>query len=1046
MASTVVKSFLALLFVAGAASTFGPTHAAIPPQSENESEIRAVVERFFAAFQSKDMAAIAAHWAGDSKEREAPLHKLEAAFAAVGEIELKSLSVTGITLDGDKATVRVSVEITAADVKTEKPAQGFGSVRRVFHLTREGGAWKISRYLSFEEDLAARVAEATTKAERRALLDANTESFTIELDQALKAEGVRLGEQSRHSEAIDLFQLALYVAIQAGDKAGQAASLRNIGAGYALEGNYTQAVEYARKTIVVAEELSNKHLIAYELFVIGLAYYATGNYAAALDSLRESLTICEETSDKGAKADVLLEMAACYSGQSNHYEAMKYLVQGLKLAGDLGDERRQAAFLRDIGAILFKQGNTARSLEYFRRALDLAEKTKDVWKLPSILDLMGNAEHALGNFKEALECYERSLKIAQEMNSMELASDALDNIGLVRAAQKDFTGAIEYFQRSLRLDEQIGSKEKMSNAWHGIGEAYNEEGKYAEAVDAAERAITIARQVGAPDILYAGLTTAGTAYRGLNQPDRARSAFVEAIAAIERMREQEAGGEQERQSYVQAGLDSAYDGLVALLVDEHDYSEALHSAERVKARVLLDVLESGRLSVTKAMTAAEVERERKIDSDLASLNSQVIQERVSSHPERDHLAQLEAQLAKARFDREAFESGIYAVHPELRARRGQFQAATPKECGALIPDPASALLEFMVSDHQTYLFVLTKKTATQEAPDLKAYKIDIKRSDLASLTETFREEISVRDVAFNRSTAQLYDLLLRPAAGELDGKTNLVIIPDGPLWELPFQALRSGENHFLIVDHSISYAPSLTALREMTKRGPAKTGNNTPITLLAMGNPAIGAKRSSEIKEVLMDADLQPLPQAEEQVRALGSLYGKAHSAVYVGAAATEDTLKTEASKYRILHLAAHGILNDSDPMYSQIVLSREKDSPNDGLLEAWEVMNLDLKTELVVLAGCETARGRLGTGEGIIGLSWAFFVAGSTATMVSQWNVDAESTTKLMVEFHQNLRTGMSKAEALRRAEISLLKNKKYSHPFYWAPFVIIGAADPIR
>jgi CHAT domain-containing protein len=120
-----------------------------------------------------------------------------------------------------------------------------------------------------------------------------------------------------------------------------------------------------------------------------------------------------------------------------------------------------------------------------------------------------------------------------------------------------------------------------------------------------------------------------------------------------------------------------------------------------------------------------------------------------------------------------------------------------------------------------------------------------------------------------------------------------------------------------------------------------------------------------------------------------------------------------------------------------------------DGLLEAWELLNMDLKADLVVLSACETARGRVGSGEGVIGLTWALFVAGCPTTVVSQWNVESESSTELMMEFHRNLRSRFSNAHsygarssALREAAIKLLRSARFRHPFYWAGFVVIGVA----
>ena len=129
--------------------------------------------------------------------------------------------------------------------------------------------------------------------------------------------------------------------------------------------------------------------------------------------------------------------------------------------------------------------------------------------------------------------------------------------------------------------------------------------------------------------------------------------------------------------------------------------------------------------------------------------------------------------------------------------------------------------------------------------------------------------------------------------------------------------------------------------------------------------------------------------------------------------------------------------------MYSRLVLAQdENNSKEDGLLEAWEIMNLDLPAEMVVLSACETARGRVGAGEGVIGLTWSVFVAGSPTTVVSQWKVDAASTNDLMVEFHRRAMNGEGKAQALRQAMLKVLRGERWKHPFYWAGFVVVG--DP--
>jgi CHAT domain-containing protein len=249
----------------------------------------------------------------------------------------------------------------------------------------------------------------------------------------------------------------------------------------------------------------------------------------------------------------------------------------------------------------------------------------------------------------------------------------------------------------------------------------------------------------------------------------------------------------------------------------------------------------------------------------------------------------------------------------------------------------------------------------------------------------------------------------------------------------------------LIEDYAVSYAPSLTVLREMMRK---PRPNRTPDSkadslLLAFGNPTVGKQTNERVKYTLMDGGLPQLPEAEKQVRTLSELYGLSRSQVYTGAAASEDRAKAEAGRYRVLQFATHAVLNDSNPMYSYVVLAQPANNTEDGLLEAWEMMNLNLNADMVVLSACETARGRIGAGEGVIGMTWALFVAGSPSTVVSQWKVESASTTELMLEFHRNLREQKSsKAQAMQAAALKLLRRSEYQHPFYWAGFVVMGDA----
>jgi len=343
----------------------------------------------------------------------------------------------------------------------------------------------------------------------------------------------------------------------------------------------------------------------------------------------------------------------------------------------------------------------------------------------------------------------------------------------------------------------------------------------------------------------------------------------------------------------------------------------------------------------------------------------------------------------------------------------------------------------------TYLFVVTKAQG-KSGVEAQVFTLPVKQAELAKLTESFRGRLAGRDLGFRASAHQLYDLLLKPAQALLCGKSSLVIVPDDRLWELPFQALLAEGDHYVIENSAVSYAPSLTALREMQARRNGRQPGAATSSLLAFGNPVIGQATIERATLAQRNAKLAPLPEADEEVRALGRLYGATRSKVYTGAEASEDRVKAEAAQAIILHFATHATLDNASPMYSYLALA-QGDKNEDGLLEAWELMRMDLHADLAVLSACETARGRYGAGEGVIGLTWALFVAGVPSTVVSQWKVESASTRDLMLNFHRQLlapaaKAKVTKAEALRQAALKVMKNPETSHPFYWAGFVLVG------
>jgi len=973
-------------------------------QSSDEETVRALTEKYGLAITAGDIEEMRQFWNPQSPNLASRLRVYQQQFSKT-RIEFISPKVTRLEVTGDKAVSHLTTDERPLDKKTGAVLSVDDALHgycRSIEWIKSGAGWKIEREFYVHGELAARLEEAASERERDEILEKEKAFVTNSVILALSLRGNRHQVHGDFDKALRCFQLEHVVAEKIDDRGGIAEAWIDIGMLKYAQGDYEQALPLARKSLALYEAARLKRGMAFALVKLGEIYRIRGEYREAFDCVQKSLRLYEEEENRTMMAEALSLMANIYLIQNNVQQALSYLERALAIAVDLGDKIQIATFRYDVA----------------------------------------NVQNKIGNYERALEIYQDQLKQIEGYNDPGGAAVIRGQIGAVFAAQGKYDDALKYFGQALPKFEAANLKHNVAVTLIDMSGAYLAQGKYAEALPPAERALSLLHHTGGQLLISSALMHMGYCQLGLNRPLEARQSFTEAVSIIEKLRAQTAGGDEERRRYFEGGL-LAYHGLLRLLVKENQTWESLVFAERAKARVLLDALQQGRISVQKAMTTEEQEQEGRLRSELTRLNTQLTLATQSNKSDAEHISEFKTRLEKARLNYEDFQNSLYAAHPELKVQRGEASIINSDELASLLPDAASALLEYVVTDDSTYLFVVTKAQGRAEA-ETKIFTIPIKRTDLAKQIEGFRRRLAERNLGIRDSAHKLYDLLLKPAQALLSGRSSLVIVPDDRLWELPFQALIDERDRYLIERSAVSYSPSLTVLREMRARSDKRRAEAAPSTLLALGNPLIGQETVELASLTLRDEKLSPLPEAEDEVRALGRLYGARRSNVYVGAEAREDRLKAEAGQARILHFATHGVLNNAAPLYSYLALA-QGDKNEDGLLEAWELMQLDLKADLAVLSACETARGRTSAGEGVIGLTWALFVAGTPATVVSQWKVESASARDLMLGFHRQLQAPRAagkptKAESLRRAAIKMMKNPATSHPFYWAGFVLVG------
>jgi CHAT domain-containing protein/Tfp pilus assembly protein PilF len=839
--------------------------------------------------------------------------------------------------------------------------------------------------------------------------------------------------QGNYTQALEYYQRSVKFREATGNKEGIAASLNSIGIALYYQGEYTQALEYYQRSLKISEELKDSRGTASSLSKIGLVYQRQGNYIEALKCLYNSLNISEELGNKPSIADTLTSIGLVYSNNGNYIQALECYQRSLKISEKIGYKLGICATLNNIGLVYFRHGNYKQALDWIYRGLKVSEEIQDKHRIANSLDNIGNVYSIQGDYKEALEILQKSLKIFEETRDKRGISGTLNNLGFNHYKQNNYTEALGCYLRSLEINEEIGNKEGSAASLVSISKTYNSLGKYTIALEYSTRAAQLASQINTPQHLWSSLAISGSAYVALGKPDLARKAFLDSISTIEQLRLSTSGSASTQQLFLQDKL-LPYYSLISLLINKNEFSQALTYAERARARVLLDHLNSNTSDLSSYISSDELKQEERLSSDIFSINAQLSKESIKPQPDKSLLADLKGKLENARLKYETFQNDLYIAHPQLRIRKGDISIVNLDQAYSML-DISTAFLEYVVAEDATYLFVLSK--SKENRPNLKVYTIKIKSKDLEKKVTDFHQIVSTRNLAVRRPAQELYSILLKPAMKELKGIKTLCIVPDGSLWNLPFQALDDGDKW--MIDHfSIYYAPSLSVLHEMRKKRKS-TSEGTKTELLALGNPKIQGLTMEKVRSWYRDETLSDLPNAEEEVKTLGSLYGKDKSKVLIGDAAKEEVVKGEASKYRIVHFATHGILDDKSPLYSRLMLASEDGTKEDGLLEGWEIMKMKLNADMAVLAACETARGRVSAGEGMIGMSWAMFVAGVPTTVVSQWKVDSEATSKLMVEFHKNVLAKKSRAEALRQAAIKV-KNEFDIHPYYWAGFVVIG------
>lgn len=517
-------------------------------------------------------------------------------------------------------------------------------------------------------------------------------------------------------------------------------------------------------------------------------------------------------------------------------------------------------------------------------------------------------------------------------------------------------------------------------------------------------------------------------------------------------------------------------------------------SEQGRARSLLEVLADGHAEISAGVPPELIKRRGENLANQQLIGAQLTGVSIAGETAKKSVTELEAELERLAVEFESLENQIKASSPRYTSLVHS-RSLTLSEVQQQVLDDRTALLEYSLGAENSYLWVVTRQSASlfrlpagstmdQLAMDFRAQLIPprlqrrIAGIDVATGEEQRGLGLSTgtpteNTAAFSNASRALYRVAVAPAASVI-GDRRLVIVADGALNFIPFEALVTTDRgsdysslDYLVKTNEVSYAPSasvIAAMRDHKRNGgrniflvadPVFSANDSRL----QGRPAganAAATRGLGLDTAVTDvtgpttgSNSPPeLPRLAgtrieaERIAQLAKTSG-AQADMWLDLSANEADVKTrEIQSYRVLHVATHGVLDAERPQFSGLVLSLVGNkNDDDGFLRTNEIFNLKLGAPIVMLSACESGLGKLKRGEGVIGLTRAFMYAGATTVGVSLWSVADKPTAELMTDFYKRLLgSNSSPAGSMHDAQLAMISSKKYSAPFYWAPFVLVG------
>ncbi len=841
---------------------------------------------------------------------------------------------------------------------------------------------------------------------------------------------------------------------------------------YYYNSRYREALEIHQRLLKRANDQKDIDRQLRAQVSIGILYRLLGNYTEAIRQLKASWQIAVEIGDRAMQNTCLSNLGAVCFQQDDYSQALRFVQEGVLVAQALRDRRSEGRYLGNLGEIYYALGNIDQAIVSSEQGLMIARELEDKNNVASISTDLGRFYTDQGKFEEAQNKFEEAAQITRGNNNRTLERDALAGQATLHYKQGKFVEALSTQQRALELARLIASPAREGDTLNSLGFLYLQLARSEEALLAFQSALTIGERIQVARIIWQANAGQAAVYEKKQQPEEARLHYQKAVEVMESVRAQLVS-EEDKVGFFQNKTE-IYKKLIAVLlrpiareVAQERTVRAFEFSERARARAFLDLLDESKIHVEQSLAADLLEQRQRITANFSQLNAEILKERTQEPAKQNKAAIERLEQARNKVDDEYANWLREVRRRDARYATLKYSVPLSLEQTQQLLDEHTVLLSYSLGEPSSVLFAVSHN-------GVKAVPLAGSAKEIGQDVSTLISAISNRSVSdFRRLSVQLYERLIQPAGALLKGKNTLIIVPDGALHRLPFEVLLPPSARritqpdqrklpYLVRDYVISYAPSASVLAGLqdyhraTAVGQKMFGAFAdPVydaEAQAAGSTVALATRSVQGKD--SQWLFRRLVHSREETAGIAKLFPREQAEVFQGVEATEEKAKTPGllERYRLLHFAAHGLINQNRPRFSGIVLSLPAKnvsvpkpvadaSVEDGILQVYEIFQLKLNADLVVLSACETGLGREVNGEGLIGLTRAFIYAGTPSLLVSLWKVDDEKTADLMIRFYTHLKAGKSKAAALRQAQLDLIET--VGTPYFWAPFVLIGKAQ---